>query len=100
MKTALVTVFTWAFLAVSAVASSAETELKTLVQPTMNACMKADIDLLERSHAKEFTTNGAGKYKGGPFDLNLRELICYEKKDGNWRAAFWQSTKIQPEEEN
>ena len=148
MKTALLTVFTFAILAMGALASPAETELKTLVQQTMEAYLKTDIDFLERSHAEEFTivnydgttfsksqelaefakkdivftalkmsevkvrmlgenhalltgvTKGTGKYKGDPFDLTLREVICYEKKGDTWRAIFWQSTEVRSVEDN
>ena len=146
MKTPLLTSLMIALLATVALASPAETEVKALVQQTMEAYMKTDLDFLERSHAEEFTivnfdgtvssksqelsefakkdtvftalkmtevkvrmlgenhalvtgvSKGAGKYKGEEFDLNLRDVICYEKQGDKWRAIFWQSTEIKPEE--
>ena len=137
----------FAVLAMGALASPAETELKTIIQQTMEAYVKSDSDFLERAFAEEFTivdafggtstkgqelsevakkdivftalkmtevkvrtlgenyalvtgvSKGAGKFKGEEFDLNMREVICYEKNDDKWRAIFWQSTEIKPEGE-
>ena len=148
MKTPLLSSLMIAVLATVALASPAETELKALIQQTMDAYVKVDIDFLERTHAEEATivdfngtitskgqdlselakkdgvftslkmtevkvrtlgenhalvtglSHGIGKYKGEKFDLTAREVICYEKQDGNWRCLFWQSTEIKPEDDN
>jgi uncharacterized protein (TIGR02246 family) len=55
MKISLLTSLMIAVAATVALASSAETELKALVQQTMEAYQKADADFLERALAEEAT---------------------------------------------
>src|SRR5688500_2213760 len=55
MKTSLLTALTIAILATAALAAPAETELKTMIQQTMEAYLKGDTAFLESAIADEAT---------------------------------------------
>jgi hypothetical protein len=37
-----------------------------------------------------------GKYKGTPFEVEIRFTSINKKKKHNWQLVYWQSTKINP----
>ena len=52
-----------------------------------------------RTYRKSAVINGLlrvrGKYKGTPFDLQLRYTDVYQKQKGKWKLVAWQSVKVE-----
>lgn len=77
MKTPLVTAFTIALLATAALASPSETELKALIQQTMEAYLKGDTAFLESAIADEATIINSD----GTISSKRRDLSELAKKN-------------------
>ena len=96
MKTPLITAILIALLATAALASPAETELKTLVQQTMEAYLKGDTAFLESAIADEATIVNSD----GTISSKRRDLSELAKKNTLFESLEMSDVKVRMLGEN
>lgn len=96
MKTQLITAILIALLATAALASPAETELKTLVQQTMEAYLKGDTAFLESAIADEATIVNSD----GTISSKRRDLSELAKKNTLFESLEMSDVKVRMLGEN
>ncbi len=96
MKTPLITAILIALLATAALASPAETELKALVQQTMEAYLKGDTAFLESAIADEATIVNSD----GTISSKRRDLSELAKKNTLFESLQMSDVKVRMLGEN